>query len=1114
MKRLVAASLLATVPATVAVAGDALGPAPTGRGSLDGDGVSLGLAPIESPAGDDADPLGLGLVVEDAASVDPAGYPLRAIPVQLTPGRVWELRTNDVLTALPGAPSPDAVLAVAGADGVSRGAADGCASGKTFAWEPSCLTVTVPWDAAAAHTVYLRAARAWTPGQTTVWKRDVTYPWRPGPYEAITDGEVTFGGATVSLDTSATDDAEAQTWHRPGPAERHALWVLRPDGLAVAAAHVGDGHLGLGAGAALPRGERVVIAYGPARADHAGPVGHVLHLPTVDPDTDQLLDWDGDGLSLYVEARLRSCDRPDQLAPSDTFACAGPPGCGERDAFHAPTCRASLRDTDRDGLGDWVEVHGATAALLTGNELTRWLDATPRAPSLELQRMGADPAHRDLFVELDAFDQGPSSADTWEGFYPSTIRGIGGGADFFEAIQAVFDHAPAWMNPDGTPGIRLHWDVGVANTSDPTSTVYNDWGGGNSMLWVGDGATCNREQAYENTATCVEANGRPTFAPERRGLFVHGSDTPGTSGGQASSRLPTYTAAATEAHAHELGHLGRLDHEGPEGSAAQRSAFAGNRRANYPSIMNYAYEFSNGVTGDETIWGRVSFSAGDERVGSSSRLPERCALADATAILITAADADPSTPCIDIDWNRDGVVAGEAPADRWLAQERTARSTTLVPRAGLRVVPDLSIQGADTLLMATGQPGPDGADWLVLQADRDRDCARYPVGAPLAYPPCFAADVPPLVALGQDLRPIEIDAVAIAPITLDVGDGRSDTSIVVWSRHGRLRWGKLRAVRDRADAELAFDEHAGLDLVTAGGLRTFDVETYPGADLVHLVAIDATGAIVEGTYGEQEGYTTWLLRPADGVVAVDAAAVALGFSDEGLFLAVASATGDVRLYDHDHWSHQWRHVQTLPAAAQPGIRPEEGIALAAVVDAYAGEPSSQQRLHLYYRVDDGRLQVRTSPLATATGSWSAPTDLRGVPAGYGVAAALYDDRDLLDRGRRGLRLLTGDSAMRREDCPAGTVWTPYRGACIDVRTLRPHQEVRFYPFADGVDPTVYADYDDWRGLQWGQCHTLALQGPTEDRCHCGPRPGYVEPTPDGVVPQPDAWVDGCAPPAE
>ena len=94
-------------------------------------------------------------------------------------------------------------------------------------------------------------------------------------------------------------------------------------------------------------------------------------------------------------------------------------------------------DTDGDALPDSWEEDGID---VDG-------DGTPE---LDLPAMGADPDHKDIFVEVD-FTAGHRIDDA-----------------NIDAVTTAFAAAPVG-NPDGEQGITLHVDNGPASTMDPVS---------------------------------------------------------------------------------------------------------------------------------------------------------------------------------------------------------------------------------------------------------------------------------------------------------------------------------------------------------------------------------------------------------------------------------------------------------------------------------------------------------------------------------------------------------------------------------------------------------------------------------------------------------------------
>ena len=175
-------------------------------------------------------------------------------------------------------------------------------------------------------------------------------------------------------------------------------------------------------------------------------------------------DFDGDGLGHTLEQSLGTCDRPWAGSLGDTMpdgrSCNTLQFCDTRaDWDEISTCNAQLRDTDHDGLRDDIEVYGYDE------------DTTHMA------RYGANPVHKDVFVELNTRDTDPSDGDC-DGFSNANVQNIGNDGNFFTRVAALYSQAPATMNPDGTAGISVHYDVGVANPNPLTASLWGDWGAG------------------------------------------------------------------------------------------------------------------------------------------------------------------------------------------------------------------------------------------------------------------------------------------------------------------------------------------------------------------------------------------------------------------------------------------------------------------------------------------------------------------------------------------------------------------------------------------------------------------------------------------------------------
>ena len=216
-------------------------------------------------------------------------------------------------------------------------------------------------------------------------------------------------------------------------------------------------------------------------------------------------------------------------------------------------------DTDGDGLLDSWETDG----IDVNNDGT---------VDLDLPAMGADPMHKDLFVEVDVMEGS-------EFLFDAQIR-----------VQDAFANAPV-ENPDGTNGINLHifvedgdtipfdevWDVGDERYIDHFASkdvhlgTQQEREGGN---WDNIQAARLKTFRYCSIINDIEtAGGRSVGTPANDFymMFGHPDDTDDWK--QARRFM------------HELGHNLNLRH----GSAVNT-----NHKPNYVSVMNYSFrEFNN-----------------------------------------------------------------------------------------------------------------------------------------------------------------------------------------------------------------------------------------------------------------------------------------------------------------------------------------------------------------------------------------------------------------------------------------------------------------------------------------------------------------------------------------
>lgn len=321
-------------------------------------------------------------------------------------------------------------------------------------------------------------------------------------------------------------------------------------------------------------------------------------------------DPDGDGLGSRLEAAIGTCSTRTGL--SLNFECSR---------------AADPRDTDGDGLPDGLEVMGKLAA----------------APFLPLPRWGADPRHKDVFIEVDFGMAVPN--EPVQKMSPAQVMAfaaIYGDPETSPILRLL--HAQQLINPDLMPGVNVHLDIGTdppAGSPRPTLITYGDWGGFSVVQPVCDSnGACERAKAASVYQTMMDAG--------RRGIFHYGLGDPG-GGGQAGPGIAlNFPMGSGLGAAHEFGHTLNLNHEGRVPGVNCTPA--------YPSIMNYAYlsvqpsMFADG-------FGRPVVNGVNLRESPAVTSPTSDQSARYLRDLrqVYQLTVDPVTG--NVDWDRDGVYA-------------------------------------------------------------------------------------------------------------------------------------------------------------------------------------------------------------------------------------------------------------------------------------------------------------------------------------------------------------------------------------------------------------------------------------------------------------------------
>lgn len=256
-----------------------------------------------------------------------------------------------------------------------------------------------------------------------------------------TEPPIPIGGTTMpASDFSRIAGDRMHTVEIPWGSRRPVVLVLRGRGTTLFDV-VDDG--GVGGGVSFtPSGLDVRYVFGTLhghdrRGTRVAPRAGVTRVVVNDA-----ADADGDGLGDRTELEFGTC-------PSST-------GCA---AFNPA-------DTDRDGLLDGEEVLGVAAS-------------TPSA-HLRFPAWGADPLHKDVFVEVDyeaRLGSNPFADRQAAGTLDSWIADITG--PFLVGPAAELD------NPDGVDGVAIHLDLGVDPINPLHEVTYGDYSSSSRVVPYG-----------------------------------------------------------------------------------------------------------------------------------------------------------------------------------------------------------------------------------------------------------------------------------------------------------------------------------------------------------------------------------------------------------------------------------------------------------------------------------------------------------------------------------------------------------------------------------------------------------------------------------------------------
>jgi hypothetical protein len=453
-----------------------------------------------------------------------------------------------------------------------------------------------------------------------------------------------FGGRTLSFDT-VTLDERIEVVSRPSlrlpPMKAYLVSATDPMRIEYA----------LGGGAAagdvrfVPETNRHVSILVGSGNEHTGRVRGMRN------DVAHDRDPDGDGLGAVLEHYLGTCG---------SLTSSGVPGVD-------CTTLADARDTDGDGISDGWEVLGRR----------------DRSPYQTLPRWGADPRHKDMFIEIDFMRR--TQAENTEGRVskmPITVarefaRIFSDG--YTTSPQVRIANAQSIGNPDGIPGVAVHLDIGEAPVVDTDKTIFGDWGGFNAVNAVsfvdGNGQTQWRGLAAHEAW-------KQQLSLARRGIFRY--HLAYISGGASADEgfTASYNMFDSVVPPHETGHTLGLKHDG-----LVQDNF--NCKPNYASIMSYAYSLSPGV-------GFSGTEPGIAPILNSTRLMESGAVNPDSATVLRGLKEKFGYNVDElsghVDWNRDGVfsstlVSAAPNTAPQSACEFTRRNASLLPPYSTSIYP-------------------------------------------------------------------------------------------------------------------------------------------------------------------------------------------------------------------------------------------------------------------------------------------------------------------------------------------------------------------------------------------------------------------------------------------
>ncbi|HEU0248631.1 MAG TPA: hypothetical protein VFR38_16260 [Gaiellaceae bacterium] len=820
-----------------------------------------------------------------------------------------------------------------------------------------------------------------------------------GTADVLMDGETIatrqpFGGWQVTMDGLRASEEIWSVKLPSGAPEVHRLYILASGSDTIAFRQAGGGT----AGAARfitssAMGTRRVILAAPT----PGPARLVRN--------DARLPWhdvDGDGLGTELEAVLQTCSHRNQSV--------GGFWCGRT---------ADARDSDGDGLSDAWEVLGRR-------------DAEPHQP---LPAWGANPRHKDLFVEFDFRRAMPSD---------DPIQLSVAEAREFAAIYAdqLVEHTPydiardaqTLRNPDGRNGIRAHLDIGVDPETTTDATIFGDWGGFTSVAPVKQD-----DGSYEpaNAATVWKT----AMEPVRRGSFRYGMVYAGDAGKKYSS-LSWVAGANGRTHAHEAGHTMGLGHSGPSPQPIDV-----NCKPNYASVMNYAFTNSN-----------VGFSHGF--------LPgplNNTSLREYKAVPVTATNyldvlEDDYDYWVDranghVDWDRNGVFA---PADTTVRayanyQPRGSCEYTKYSEGSVR---DFKTDRSPAIVRLAGR-------LYVFAEDGDR--LRFARAAPFVN--CAPSPTEPC-AIWTGVGGRWMDATG----GVDVAKIGNDRALVVTAGDdGVLRWATARATSFPSLVWSPVQVIAGSEL--AGGEPSLAAMSSCSVYLAYGGQDDSVIRLQR--WSCEDGWSpAQVARNPDGdeLVASANASPAIVRAHLGIGPVLLGAFPrfgglDIRIYDPGKpplFPPRWEPTSLLGFSRPTSVQGKPAVAWVGQGGGRIDDGAQGATPRLYIvtitDTDEGKLGGVEMSMSYVDVTGSGENIERHLRVGL---VAFYQNSSYRAYGVDLYHEFGADSNLRAAVARGGSDWGG---------------QVFFRPLSDGIVDYDYPDFDDWRTMADGLCKGVVNPG--------------------------------------